>query len=59
MFNWSLFAFIQLATSRRQSEIDDDENALTLERRHKPLNVCASGVTDCMVVLASEHHREY
>jgi len=35
-FNWSLFDFIQLATSLRQSEIDD-ENALTLEGWHEPL----------------------
>jgi len=34
-FNWSLFDFIQLATSLRQSEIDD-ENALTLEGWHEP-----------------------
>jgi len=35
-FNSSLFDFIQLATSLRQSEIDD-ESTLTLEERHEPL----------------------
>jgi len=41
VFNWTLFDFIQLATSLRQSEIED-ENALTLEGWHEPLTWVSS-----------------